>query len=102
MENELLVTPVPGAVKMDDHFEIQVRCPGDAAWTEVPLYAVQVDMHDVRQAACAIFDFEGAVEVCIRPRCRGCTVRWCGRCPKESARLPMAAKSASACASLLT
>lgn len=68
MENELLVTRVPGAVKMDDHFEIQVRCPGDAAWTEVPLYAVQVDMHDVRQAACAIFDFEGAVEVCIRPK----------------------------------
>lgn len=68
MENKVLVMPIPGAVKTDHQFVVRVRCMGDEGWTEVPLYAVQVDMHDVRQAACAIFDFEGSVEVSICPK----------------------------------
>lgn len=68
MGNKLSIMPVPGAVQTDARFEVKVRCADSDAWTEVPLYAVQVDMHDVRQAACAIFDFEGEVEVCIRPK----------------------------------
>lgn len=67
MENELLVMPVPGAVRRDSSFGLRVRSVGAQDWTDVPLYAVRVDMHDVRQAAAAIFDFTGAVEVCIRP-----------------------------------
>ena len=65
--NQLHVMPVPGAVRRDTRFSLRVRCAGQEAWTDVPLYAVKVDMHDVRQAAAAIFDFSGTVEVCIRP-----------------------------------
>lgn len=67
MENMLQVLPVPGAVRRDNRFTLTVRSPGTEAWHDVPLYAVKVDMHDVRQAAAAIFDFTGSVEVCIRP-----------------------------------
>ncbi len=68
MENKLLVPPIPGGVKQDNHVTLQVRSVGDEAWTDVPLYAVKVDMHRVRQAAAAMFDFSGQVEVRIRSR----------------------------------
>lgn len=67
MENKLQVMPVPGAVRRDNRFTLRVRCAGQEDWTDVPLYAVKVDMHNVRQAAAAIFDFSCPVEVCIRP-----------------------------------
>ena len=67
MENKLQVMPVPGTVRRDNRFTLRVRCVGQEDWTDVPLYAVKVDMHDVRQAAATIFDFSGTVEVCIRP-----------------------------------
>lgn len=68
MNNRLLVQPIPVGVKTDDCCLMQVRCQGDEAWTDVPLYAVNVDMHDVRQAAAAIFDFEGQVEIRVQPK----------------------------------
>lgn len=67
MENKLQVMPVPGAVRRDNRFSLCVRPVDRKEWIDVPLYAVKVDMHDVRQAAAAIFDFTGTVEVCIRP-----------------------------------
>lgn len=60
--------PIPAGVKTDDHFAVQVRPAETEAWMDVPLYAVKVDMHDVRQAAAAIFDFTGSVEVRIIPK----------------------------------
>lgn len=68
MANRILVMPIPEGVKTDDHFAVQVRPLHADAWTDVPLYAVRVDMHDVRQAAAAIFDFTGSVEVRITPK----------------------------------
>lgn len=67
MESKLQVMPVPGAVRRDSRFTLLVRCAGQEDWIDVPLYAVKVDMHDVRQAAAAIFDFSGTVEICVRP-----------------------------------
>lgn len=68
MDNRVWVMPIPEGVKTDDHFTVQVRPAETEAWTDVPLYAVKVDMHDVRQAAAAIFDFIGSVEVRIIPK----------------------------------
>lgn len=67
MKSKLEVMPIPSAVRKDNHFSLRVRPSDSEDWTDVPLYAVKVDMHDVRQAAAAIFDFDGKVEVCIRP-----------------------------------
>lgn len=67
MNQQLHIMPVPGAVRRDSRFSLKVRCAGQEDWTDVPLYAVKVDMHEVRQAAAAIFDFTGSVEICIRP-----------------------------------
>lgn len=55
MENKLLVMPIPNGVKQDTHVKLQVRSLGDEAWTDVPMFAVRVDMHQVRQAAAAMF-----------------------------------------------
>ena len=68
MENKLLVMPIPNGVKQDNHITLQVRSLGDEAWTDVPMFAVRVDMHQVRQAAAAMFDFFGSVEVRIQSR----------------------------------
>ena len=68
MKNKLLVTPIPSGVKQDTRVTLQVRCAGDAEWTDVPMFAVRVDMHQVRQAAAAMFDFSGTVEVRIQTR----------------------------------
>ena len=68
MKNKLLVTPIPSDVKQDTRVTLQVRCAGDAEWTDVPMFAVRVDMHQVRQAAAAMFDFSGTVEVRIQTR----------------------------------
>lgn len=68
MENKLLVMPIPHGVKQDSHVKLQVRSLDDEAWTDVPLFAVRVDMHQVRQAAAAMFDFSGSVEVRIQTR----------------------------------
>lgn len=68
MENKLLVMPIPNSVKQDTHVKLQVRSLGDEEWTDVPLFAVRVDMHQVRQAAAAMFDFSGSVEVRIQSR----------------------------------
>ncbi len=68
MEDRMIVMPVPGSVRTDHRFAVQVRCPGEETWTDVSCYAVKVDMHNVRQAAAAIFDFTGHVEVRIRPK----------------------------------
>lgn len=67
MDSKLQVIPIPAAVPKDNRFSLRVRSTGQEAWTDVPLYAAKVDMHDVRQAAAAIFDFSGTVEVCLRP-----------------------------------
>ncbi len=48
MENKLLAMPIPNGVKQDNHVTLQVRSLGDEKWIDVPLFAVRVDMHQVR------------------------------------------------------
>jgi hypothetical protein len=40
-----------------------VRAVGEESWKVVPTYQVKIDMHEVRMASMAYFDFEGKVEV---------------------------------------
>lgn len=61
--NTLQLYPVPkGAVLQEDHI-LRVRPAGAEEWQKLKAYQVKVDMHDVRMASMAFFDFEGKVEV---------------------------------------
>ena len=61
--NRLKLYPVPiGAVLQEDYI-LRVRPAGASDWQELKTYRVKVDMHDVRIASMAYFDFEGKVEV---------------------------------------
>ncbi len=62
-ENQIKVYQAPeGAVLTKDYF-VRIRPLGEETWTPVPTYQVKVDMHDVRRASMAYFDFQGSVEV---------------------------------------
>ncbi|GIO43322.1 glycosyl hydrolase family 28 protein [Paenibacillus apis] len=54
--------PVPEGVPLNSDFSVKIRVPG-GEWSELSTYLVRVDMHDVREASMATFDFEGEVEV---------------------------------------
>ncbi len=49
-----------GAVKNND-YQIRIRKPG-GIWISLEAYLVRVDMHEVREASMAYFDFTGTVE----------------------------------------
>lgn len=51
-----------GAVLQKD-FRVRVRAAGQEEWQEVSCYQVKVDMHEVRAASMAYFDFSGEVDV---------------------------------------
>ena len=85
-ENYLEVYPIPEGIAQRTDFRVYVRLPEVGEWKEVFCYEVSVDMHEVRKASMACFDFTGKVEVkiCvdmekrreiyqvdIRPRSRG-------------------------------
>lgn len=59
----VMVYPVPDAAAIQEDFIIRVRSGINEEWTAVPAYQVKVDMHEVRTASMAYFDFEGKVEV---------------------------------------
>lgn len=58
--------PLPVNVPTGKDFAIFVQAAGCGDWTEVFSYEVKVDMHDVRTASMAYFDFKGKVHVRIR------------------------------------
>lgn len=62
-ENKLLVYPVPQGAILQKDYILKVRPAGETSWTEVKTYRVKVDMHDVRYASMAYFDFSGSIEV---------------------------------------
>lgn len=63
IENRAVVYSVPkGAMQQRDYI-VKVRPLGQEQWQEVGCYQVKVDMHDVRLASMAYFDFQGTVEV---------------------------------------
>ena len=61
-QNQLRVYPVPKGALLQRDFLLRVR-PEDGEWQSVPIFQVKVDMHDVREASMAYFDFSGHVEV---------------------------------------
>lgn len=83
--NRLKVYAAPTGAVLQNDYILKVRAIGDENWQEVPTYQVKVDMHDVRYASMAYFDFEGEVElevsgpfyICqakVRPLSRGIEV----------------------------
>ncbi|HWT75945.1 MAG TPA: glycosyl hydrolase family 28 protein [Mobilitalea sp.] len=59
--NRVIAYPVPsGAVKKED-FQVRVR-EKDGIWKKIDTYMVKVDMHEVREASMAYFDFTGVAE----------------------------------------
>lgn len=63
MENKVVVYPIPQDAVRQRDYVVRIRPLGEEQWQEVGCYQVKVDMHDVRYASMAYFDFEGAVEV---------------------------------------
>lgn len=61
-ENQLRVYPVPAGAPLQHDYLLRVR-PEGGEWADVPTFRVKVDMHDVREASMACFDFSGRVEV---------------------------------------
>lgn len=68
MNNQVIAPAVPASVQQDERYSVQVRMAGETEWQIVGIYAAWVDMHDVRQCAVGIFEFTGAVEVCVRTK----------------------------------
>lgn len=83
---KLNVYPVPQGVPVLEDFRVRVRLAG-REWEEVGTYLARVDMHNVREASAAYFDFRGKVEcqvtslkaevmsAQIRPRAAGIAFR---------------------------
>lgn len=68
MMEQLHIPDIPLGVKREERLVVKVRPEGMDTWQTVPLYAARIDMHDVRQCAVGMFDFEGRVEVQIEPQ----------------------------------
>lgn len=61
--NKVNVYAAPSGAALQNDYIVKVRAIGDEEWITVPTYQVKVDMHDVRYASMAYFDFAGSVEV---------------------------------------
>lgn len=64
-EEKLIVYPVPEGISLRKDYTVFARCQGNGEWKEIACYEVNVDMHDVRKASMAFFDFSGKVDVRI-------------------------------------
>lgn len=62
-KNKVKVYAAPSGAVLQKDYLLKVRAVGDEEWIIVPVYRVKVDMHDVRTASMAYFDFEGEAEV---------------------------------------
>lgn len=65
-QDNLMVYPAPEGIAAGKDFSVYVRPSGTDKWKEVFCYEVKVDMHDVRKASMAYFDFRGRVMVRVR------------------------------------
>ena len=61
--NHLRIYPVPKDAVLKEDYCLRVRSVGTEEWHDLRAYRVKVDMHDVRYASMAYFDFSGKVEV---------------------------------------
>lgn len=64
-KGSLNIYPVPAGIEVRNDFSVYVRLDGTQDWKEVVCYKVKVDMHDVRRASMAYFDFDGKINVKI-------------------------------------
>lgn len=55
--------PVPEGAVLQHDFSVKVRSVGQEEWQEIACYQVKVDMHEMRCASMACFDFSGEIEV---------------------------------------
>ena len=62
-ENKVRIYPVPEGAILQEDYCLRIRPAGTEEWQEIKTYRVKVDMHDVRLASMAYFDFAGKVEV---------------------------------------
>lgn len=62
-KSRVVVYPAPDGGALQRDYILRVRPEGEEQWQEVEIYQVKVDMHDVRLASMAFFDFCGRVEV---------------------------------------
>ncbi|MGN7760273.1 glycosyl hydrolase family 28 protein [Paenibacillus sp. 22594] len=60
--NQLQVYEAPKNIPGRQDYQVKVRKPGEA-WQTLFIYEVKVDMHEVRPASMAFFDFEGEADV---------------------------------------
>ncbi|OKP88289.1 hypothetical protein A3844_07905 [Paenibacillus helianthi] len=71
--NQLQVYEAPKDIPGRQDYQVKVRNPGEA-WQTLFIYEVKVDMHEVRPASMAFFDFEGEADVeitCLYTRIEG-------------------------------
>jgi len=62
IDSKLVAYSAPAELPRSHNFKVRVKTlEGD--WVELVTYIVRVDMHDVREAAMATFDFDGIVQV---------------------------------------
>lgn len=59
----LRIYPIPKGAVLQEDYCLRVRSVGMGECHELKAYRVKVDMHDVRCASMAYFDFSGKVEV---------------------------------------
>lgn len=84
--NSVRVYPAPPHIPLRDDYRVRVR-PLGGEWEDVPVFEVQVDMHQVRPASMASFDLEGEAEVEII--CRNTPVQLCDIRPRSAAITPV-------------
>ncbi|MGN6711227.1 glycosyl hydrolase family 28 protein [Anaerocolumna jejuensis] len=61
--NNLITYPVHRQAVLQNDYRVRIKNTEGEEWIELPTYRVKVDMHDVRPASMAYFDFEGEVIV---------------------------------------
>lgn len=62
-KNNLVIYPAPDGAVLNKEYSVFVRAAGEEEWKQLLCYEVKVDMHEVRKASMAYFDFQGKVEV---------------------------------------
>lgn len=75
--NRIHIYPAPPHIPIKGDFRVRIR-PIEGIWEEVPVFEINVDMHQVRQASMAYFDMEGEVEVeisCLYTAVQRCEIR---------------------------
>lgn len=70
-DDHLMVYPIPEGIAVRKDFRVFVRQQGTQDWKEAACYEVEVDMHEVRKASMASFDFLGKVDIkiCFNLKC---------------------------------